>query len=120
MDSLKSKIENYKTVLAKYIQDLAKKYNDALGNKGNYHAIVDLQSNHFQLVKMTWHNDNFIHIVLIHLSINSETGNIWIHQNETEIDVDIELEKIAKIPKKHFVLGFYPDYAREHSDYAVA
>jgi len=57
---------------------------------------------------------------MIHLSINTTTGNIWIHQNNTEIEIDLELEKLAAIPKTHFVLGFYPEYIRKHSDYAVA
>jgi hypothetical protein len=107
-------------VLEKYIRDLATKYNSSLGSTKNYHAIIDLQSNHFQFVRIGWQEEQFIYNVLIHLSINIETGNIWILQNNTEIEIDEELKETSNIPKKSFVLGFYPAYVREQSEYAVA
>jgi hypothetical protein len=55
----------------------------------------------------------------MHFDIHAETGNIWIQQNNTEIQVDLELERLAEIPKKHLVLGFRPKYMREVSDFAV-
>ena len=54
------------------------------------------------------------------MSINAETGNIWIQQNNTEIEISAALEKLASIPKTHLVLGFYPEYVRPHSEFAVA
>ena len=120
MDNLKSKIENHQIVLEKYIRDLAYEYNNSLGSTKNYHAIIDLKSNHFQFVRIGWQDDKFVYSVLLHLSINTETGNIWILQNNTEIEIDEELKVIANIPKTHFVLGFYPAYVRKYSEYAVA
>jgi hypothetical protein len=69
---------------------------------------------------MGWNKEKFVFSVLIHLTINTETGNIWIQQNNTEIELDFELEKFANIPKEHLVLGFRPEYMRELSEYAVA
>lgn len=120
MDNLKSKIKKYQKVLKKYFRNLADEYNNSLGSDQDYHCIVDLATNHFQFVKMGWKKDEYTYAILIHLTIHSKTGNIWIQQNNTEIEIDVELEKIAKIPKKHFVLGFYPEYIRKHSDYAIA
>ena len=37
-----------------------------------------------------------------------------------EIEIDEELKETSNIPKKSFVLGFYPAYVREQSEYAVA
>ncbi len=119
MDILKNKIDTYQKVLATYIQDLANDYNNALGNDLTYQAIIDLTNNHFQLVRIGWHQDRFLYSVLIHLDINPETGNIWVQQNNTEILLDEDLEKKG-IPKNHFVLGFRPAYMRPFSDYAVA
>ncbi len=120
MDNLTSKIKGHQRILESYIRGLAKQYNSSLGSDKNYHAIIDLKTNHFQFVKMGWHNNEFFFNVLIHLSINEITGNIWIQQNNTEIEIDVELGKIAKIPKTHFVLGFYPEYVRKYSGYAIA
>ena len=108
-------------MLTEYLTELANFYNNALGNVFTHQAIIDTKNNHFQLVMLGWDNqDYYTYLVLFHLDIHPKTGNIWIQQNNTEIDIDIELEKRSNIPKKHFVLGFRPDYVREHSDYAVA
>jgi hypothetical protein len=120
MANLKSKIEQYQNVLEKYIRGLANEYNNSLGSDRNYHAIIDLKNNHFQFIHMGWSKDKFIFLVLIHLTIHPETGNIWIQQNNTEIELDIELEQFANVPKEHLVLDFRPEYIRDLSEYAVA
>ncbi len=120
MDTVELKINKYQEVLTDYLNSLADRYNNSLGSDKNYHIIIDLKHNHFQFIHMGWNKKRFIFSVLIHLSINAETGNIWIQQNNTEIELDVELEQFATVPKKHLVLGFRPIYMREHSDYAVA
>ena len=120
MDNIQLKIEKYQKVLSDYINNLSNEANKTLSNNIKYQAIVDTQNNHFQLIIIGWENDDFTYAVLIHLDINAETGNIWIQQNNTEIEIDAELKKLASIPKKHFVLSFRPDYVREHSEYAIA
>ena len=120
MDYIKSKIKYHQTILEKYIRNLANDYNTSLGSDGNYHAIVDLQTNHFQFSHIGWHNNEFSYHILFHLSIHSTTGNIWILKNITEIELDLELERTGNIPKNHIVLGDFPKIMREHSDYAIA
>lgn len=120
MENLNLKIKKYQKVLTGYVRNLAKECNSSLGSDQDYHSIIDLTTNHFQFLQMSWKNDDYTYLILIHLTINAETGNIWIQQNNTEIEIDVELEKLADIPKKHFVLGFFPEYVRKHSDYAVA
>jgi hypothetical protein len=119
MDNITNKIKKYQKVLATYVQALANEYNNALGNDMTYQAVVDKESNHFQLVRIGWQQQRFLYAVLIHLDINAETGNIWVQQNNTEILIDQDLEKKG-IPKNHFVLGFRPANLRPYSDYAVA
>lgn len=119
MDKVEQKIEKYNQILTKYITELADERNNSLGSEKNYQAIIDKKNNHFQLVRTGWHKNNSLYAILIHLSINAETGNIWILQNNTEIDIDIELKEIAAIPKVHFVLAFYPEKARKYSEYAI-
>jgi len=74
------KIEKYQKILVQYIEKLAKEKSNGLGNNLIYQAIIDTKNNHFQLVELGWHEKRYIHDVLIHLDINSETGNIWIQK----------------------------------------
>jgi len=119
MDSLKLKIAKNKKILASYIQELADERNNALGNDMTYEAIIDLKSNHFQLVRIGWQGHKFLYAVLIHFDINAETGNIWVQQNNTEILLDDELAMLG-IPKNNLVLDFRPASMRLFSDFAVA
>jgi hypothetical protein len=119
MDNLQLKIQKHQTALKTYLKNLAEEYNTALGNDMNYQAIIDMESNHFQFIKMGWYKHQFIFSVLMHFDIHAETGNIWIQQNNTEIQVDLELERLAEITKRHLILGFRPKYMREASDFAV-
>ena len=119
MDSLKSKIKKNQKILAAYIQELADERNNALGNDMTYQAIIDLSGNHFQLVRIGWHNLKYLYAVLIHFDINAETGNIWVQQNNTEILLDEELGARG-IPKNNLVIGFRPAEMRPYSDFALA
>ena len=119
MDNVKSKIKSYQKILSTYIQKLADERNNSLGNDMNYQAIIDTQNNHFQLVRIGWHDQRFLYNVLIHLDINTETGNIWVQQNNTEILLDNDLNEYG-IPKNHLVLGFRPAAMRSFSDFAIA
>ncbi len=116
---IKVKIEKHQKALTAYVKALAEEYNNSLGNTMTYQAIIDTEGNHFQLLKMGWYKDLYSFSVLFHLDIHPETGNIWIQQNNTEIELDIDLAKF-NIPKEHLVLGFRPAYVREFSDFAVA
>ncbi len=119
MDKLRLKIKKNQKALSLYIQELKNHYNQALGNTLIYQGIIDTKNNHFQLVKMGWIEEQFIFTVLIHFDINSETGNIWIQQNNTEILLENDLKKF-NVSKKNLVLGFRPKYMRVHSEFAVA
>ncbi|MEM1124050.1 MAG: element excision factor XisI family protein [Bacteroidota bacterium] len=119
MDRLSVVIKKNQKILSEYIQDLAQRYNQALGNKMIYQGVIDTKNNHFQLVKLGWIDDQFIYSVLLHLDINSETGNIWIQQNNTEILLENDLKKFD-ISKKQLVLGFRPESMRKYSEFAVA
>ena len=120
MDTLlKNRIKKYQHILSEYITQLAQERNTALGNDMTYQAIVDTKGNHFQLVRMGWDKHRFLYTVLIHFDINPITGSIWLQQNNTEIEVDKDLETYG-ITKKNIVLGFQPAYVRPMSDFAAA
>ncbi|MCU0338312.1 MAG: XisI protein [Spirosomaceae bacterium] len=119
MDQLKSKIKKHQKVLSEYVRKMAQERNEALGNQMTYQAIIDLVGNHFQLVRIGWHEHRYLYTVLIHFDINSETGNIWVQQNNTEILLDEDLKEYG-IPKSSIVIGFRPEGIRSYAGFAVA
>ncbi|MEM0993448.1 MAG: element excision factor XisI family protein [Bacteroidota bacterium] len=120
MDKINITKKDYNNLLVTYVRSLAKRYNESLGSSKDYYAIVDLEEQQFQFLRMGWHKHKFLFCVLIHLSIHPETGNIWIQQNNTEIQIDLDLRVLAGVPNEHLVLGFIPASMRPYSEYAVA
>ncbi|MEO0044018.1 MAG: hypothetical protein RL329_3466 [Bacteroidota bacterium] len=116
---LKNKIKKHQRVLTAYITQLAKERNEGLGNDMTYQGIIDTKGNHFQLIRMGWHQSSFLYAVLIHFDISMTTGNIWVQQNNTEIPLDEELAKY-NIAKKSIVVGFHLEAMRPFSDFAIA
>jgi hypothetical protein len=86
--------------------------------KGLYfEQVLDVRHNRFQLVLMGWKEDERIYHLVFHLDIIDD--KIWIQEDNTEDGVALLLEAQG-IGKKDIVLGFYPDYHRVHTAYAVA
>ncbi|MDZ4683380.1 MAG: element excision factor XisI family protein [Saprospiraceae bacterium] len=84
-----------------------------------YQVIADAKRNHFQLVRLGWHNHKFNYLVLLHFDLNPETGKIWIQQNNTEWLVADDLEDRG-VEQSDIVLGFKPEYIRALGSYAVS
>lgn len=80
-------------------------------------VIADKEKHHYQLMTLGWQGNEYVHSISIHIGI-TETGKIWFYVNWTDIDIaDIFVRK--GVPKSDIVLGFYKEYMRELSDYAV-
>lgn len=119
MESLTEKIQKRQQILAKYFRSLEEKKNNAIGSEGNYAAVIDLEQNHFLLIRSGWTDQGFTHKVLLHMDINPETGNIWVQQNNTVILPDVDLADQG-IVKGDFVIGFRPEWMRGQAGYAAA
>jgi hypothetical protein len=118
MGTLIQKKKLYQTIVSKYIEQLAQHYTQSLGNDLEYQAIIDLKNNHFQLTRLGWSNRQFFYQILLHLDLKAD-GKIWIQQNNTEIFVGEILSKQG-ILQTDIVLGFRPQYLREHTAFATA
>lgn len=118
MENIIAKIQKHQAILTTYLENLARERNESLGSIGGYQAITDLIHNQFQLIQIGWLREKFHFRVLLHFSIHPETGNIWVQQNNTEIELDKELGALG-VPKHHLVLGFRPADLRALSEYAV-
>ena len=76
------------------------------------------QNHNYQFVTIGWIGTRYVHSSAFHLCI-ADNGKIWIRANETDIDIAEVLEEQG-VPKSDIVLGFFPAYMREMSDYATA
>lgn len=119
MEALINRIRERQTILSDYFKGLAFEKNNAIGSTKDYAAVIDLESNHFLLIRNGWSDQGFSHKVLLHMDINSDTGNIWVQQNNTEILPDVDLAEKG-LQRSDFVVGFRPAWMREQSGFAAA
>lgn len=118
MEKISSKIKKYQKSLADYVENLAAERNQSLGSSKGYLPITDFIHNQFQLVQAAWIGNKYAYKVLLHLSIHQETGNVWVMQNNTELDLEQDFQAMS-IPKSSIVLGFRSLEMRALSNYAV-
>ncbi|MBO0348638.1 XisI protein [Phormidium pseudopriestleyi FRX01] len=114
MEGVTDKLKKYQKIVQQLLIDYAQS-KPAYGEI-EVETIFDTQRNHYQIVHFGWHHQRWIHQSVIHLDIRNE--KIWIFCNSTEHDIAEDLVNLG-IPKQDIVLGFYPPFMREMSDYAV-
>ena len=80
-------------------------------------GIIDLEHDHYELVRVGWDGVHRIHGSVIHIDIIA--GKVWVEYDGTSTGIVEELES-AGIPKEHIVLGFKSPRMRKLTGYAVA
>lgn len=80
-------------------------------------AIIDLENDHYEVVRSGWHGDQRIHGSPIHIDIRN--GKILIQHDGTP-DGIAEILVERGVPKDHIVLAFQPPSLRQYTDFAVA
>ena len=114
---MNSRINKYQRMLSQLVEEKAKEVNATPGNEIVYQAIADTRNNHFLLISLGWSEHKFYYQVLLHLDIATDC-KIWIQQNQTEIVVG-DILAAQGVDKKDIVIGFHPEYLREHTEYAT-
>lgn len=110
------KVKQYQEAIINYLNEYAAAYkNDPSGIKT--YVIADKENHNYELMRVGWHNDKYLHYILIHFEIKGE--KVWILANETEDLVGDELINRG-IPKSDIVLGFYPESIRNHTGFAIS
>jgi hypothetical protein len=113
---MERKIKKYERILIKMLSDyIAKRSNR---KDFVYQLVTDTKHHHFQVIRQGWEEDLLIHQFVFHFEVKTD-GKIWLWANKTDIDVGQEL-RLQGVPNSDIVLGFFPPYMREWSDYAVA
>ncbi|HIK12250.1 MAG TPA: XisI protein [Oscillatoriaceae cyanobacterium M33_DOE_052] len=114
MERLTDNLTKYKQI----VQEMLREYAQSKPAYGEIEVelIFDTERNHYQILHLGWHHNRWVHHCVIHLSIKNQ--KIWIFSNSTEHDIAADLLELGVI-KQDIVLGFYPPFMREMSDYAV-
>jgi XisI protein len=79
-------------------------------------TLIDHEGDHYQLLSIGWHNNQFVYMVSLHFDIINE--KIWIQQNNTDILIADELVEQGVL-KSDIVLGFIPEKIRHYEGFAV-
>jgi hypothetical protein len=100
------------------VQDVLKQYVNPKPANGDIQVdvIFDTQRDHYALVHTGWNRHDRMHGFPIHVDIIDE--KIWIQHDGTNRPIAEELHE-AGIPKEDIVLGFHPNYLRQHTGYGV-
>jgi len=108
------KVERYRNILRKLIQEYAsQKY--AYGDVKT-EAIIDPHHDHYEVIRVGWHDRRRIHGCVIHVDLIG--AKIWIQHDGTDMPVAEELIR-AGVPKEDIVLGFHSKEVRPFTEFAV-
>lgn len=110
MDNLEKYRQFIRDFLTQYAQKM--KADQELENQ----LIFDTDRDRYLLMRTGWDRDRRIHSCVFHFNIKD--GKIWLEENNTDIDLDEELEEMG-ISKQEIVVAFHHPSMRRYSDYAV-
>ncbi|MEM7539419.1 MAG: XisI protein [Chloroflexota bacterium] len=101
------------------IKSLLQAYSDHFKEDGEspLKPIFDDIRHRYLLLYIYWNDQKYIHQTPIHIDIIN--NKIWIQYDNTEEGIATDLLE-AGVPAEEIVLGFYPDYVRQHTEFAVA
>lgn len=109
------KLEKFQSAILDFFEEYVKDIKP--DNPVKAVIIADKDNHHYQLLRMGFQKDRFVHLVVFHFDIIA--GKIWTQVNNTDILVNEYLEKRG-VKKDEMVIGFLPDYMRPHTDFAAA
>jgi XisI protein len=109
------KLNNYR----KCLQEFLSRYSNYGPKNPNIETqvILDPVNDHYLLLRIGWDKERRVNHCVFHFDIKDD--KIWLQENNTDIEVDKELEEMG-ISKKELVVGFHHPSMREYSDYAVS
>jgi hypothetical protein len=100
-------------VLQEYLVELQQPANQTI----LFSPVIDAAKKHYQVVAMGWEGSKRIFNLLFHIDIIGE--KIWIQEDKMEYSIAERLVQKG-ISKQEIVLGYFPDYHRAYTEYAVA
>ncbi|MGL5083458.1 MAG: XisI protein [Microcoleaceae cyanobacterium] len=104
----------------KSIKTFLKQYADSINQNPEpgveVELVFDTDNDHYLLLDVGWEGEKRVHHCTFHFDIKD--GKIWLQENNTDTEVDEDLEEMG-ISKKEIVVGFHHPSMREYSDFAT-
>jgi XisI protein len=108
------RLNHYRQSISKFLS----KYVNVWQEEGiETQLIIDSERDHYLLLRVGWEGGQRINYAVFQFDIKD--GKIWIQENNTDVEIDKDLEDMG-ISKKEIVVGFHHPVMREYSDYATA
>jgi hypothetical protein len=102
-----------KEVIEDYLSELRQPTNKNI----EFMPIEDTNKNHFQIIAMGWEGYKRVFNLLFHLDIIGD--KIWVQEDKMEYSITERLVEKG-VSKKDIVIGYFPDYHRPYTEFAVA
>lgn len=109
------RIEQYQQIIQKHLEAEAKQPIN-LDFAVPRTLVLDKFAKRYILLARGWLKKKYVHYFVYHIEIID--GKVWIHEDRTDTGIALELVRLG-IPKADIVLGYFPKYAREMSDFGV-
>lgn len=110
------KLEKYRSCIRQLLNEYAS-YKSSYDTEVESEVITDTEHDHYQLIRVGWHQKRRVHGCVMHIDIRQ--GKVWIQHNGTDCRIAEELVAMG-IPRNEIVLGFQPPYMRQYTEYAAA
>ena len=81
-----------------------------------YFSVQDTNKNHYQVIAMGWEGYKRVFNLLFHIDIIGD--KIWVQEDKMEYTMTERLVEKG-VSKKDIVIGYFPDYHRPFTEYAV-
>jgi XisI protein len=107
-------LEKYRQFIREFLTQYAEKMKT--DREIENQLIFDTEHDRYLLMRTGWDRDRRIHSCVFHF--NLKDGKIWLEENNTDVDLDEELEERG-ISKQEIVVAFHHPSMRRYSDYAV-
>lgn len=99
----------------KHLLEEHSKFNEG-ENEIENEIFFDSDRDRYQLMRVGWNGLKRIYYTVMHFDIKD--NRIWIQQNNTDIDIALELVAMG-VPKSDIILGLHPPYKRPYTGYGV-
>lgn len=108
------RITDYREIVKHLLQE----YKQHLPASGDIEmeTIFDETQNRYQLVALGWQEKRRVYGCVIHIDIKAD--KVWLQHDSTDAAIAERLMECG-IPEQHIVLGFQPEYYRQHTNFAV-
>ena len=109
------RLEKYRQAIRQFLSNYVA--SRSISSDTDIDLIFDTERDRYLVLDIGWNGPQRIHHCIFHFDIKDD--KIWLQENNTDIEVDQELEAMG-ISKKDIVVGFHHPSMREYSDFAVA